>query len=84
MARARKNPIGMRPGDAQIVQIGPFGKMTHILHPDGYIICKSGKGRGPAPQQTYTTKAKFVTCYRCQKLAHMNQEQGRASWDKGS
>jgi hypothetical protein len=35
--------------------------------------------RGGA-QQIFGSDAHFITCYRCQKLAHMNLEQGRPAW----
>lgn len=90
MGRARRNPIGFpAPSGVQVVRVGS-GKHTHVYHPEkGTVICNSGKNAGNVglhgdrrggAQQVYRSDAHFITCYRCQKLAHMNLEQGRPAW----
>lgn len=89
MARSRRNPIG-RPadvkawgGNAILVRSGQ-GKMTHVYQPgSGEILCQSGKNVGSGKQDFYLSKAHYITCYRCAKLATMNAQEGRAPWDSG-
>lgn len=81
MGRARRNPIGtLAPKGVDVVLLGS-GEHTHIFHPvKQHVICNSGKGRSLAPQVVYDSKANYVTCYRCQKLAMMNLSKGREAW----
>lgn len=92
MRFARRNPLGLpldraallRDGSG-IVRVGS-GEHTHLLHPSGVQLCRMGKrpGRqGPAtsPSRIEQTDARFVTCYRCQKLATVNLTQGRKAWE---
>lgn len=84
----------MPPG-AQIVQIGPHGKKTHLFG-GKTVLCKSGKNAGrykkdenrtaalkkrrAQKQQLYPSRAQYVTCYRCAKLAEVNAAAGRKPW----
>jgi hypothetical protein len=92
MRFARRNPLGLpldraallREGSG-IVRVGS-GEHTHLLHPSGVQLCRMGKrpGRqGPStqPSRIEQTDARFVTCYRCQKLATVNLTQGRKAWE---
>ena len=88
---ARANPLGTLVPGVLIVRVG-IGKMTHILHPKRKMhLCNSGKNagnkkadgkdnRGTKPVEIFKTDSKYVTCYRCQKLAEMNTAEGRAPW----
>lgn len=91
MAKARKNPIGTpAPKGITLVQVGPYGKLVHVYDPQGDIhLCRSGKNAGRVgehgdrrggPQALFRTKSKFITCYRCQKLATLNMDAGRPAW----
>ena len=88
---ARRNPIGMpAPRGSAVVQIGEHGKHTHLFDPTtGGVICNSGKNAGRVgkhgdrrgkPQEVFASNAKFITCYRCQKLAQINIAAGRPAW----
>jgi len=91
MARARQNPIGLpAPSGVQVVRLGS-GEHTHVYSPkDKKVICNSGKNAGRKAddgtdrrggnQPVYKAEARFVTCYRCQKLAQINLEAGRQAW----
>ena len=91
MAKARKNPIGRTYPGAITVVVGQ-GEYVHLFHPDHKRhICNSGKNAGRAPAKGedlrdqrqpiyYATKARFVTCWRCIKLASMNLAEGRQAW----
>lgn len=63
-----------------LVLVGKHGKFTHLYDPVlGTHACQSGKnaGRGGpsgARPELYPTDAKTITCYRCAKLALMNQQ----------
>ena len=91
MAKARKNPLGRYfPGVIPVV-VGN-GEYVHIYHPNKqFHICKSGKNAGRPPVegpdqrsertiQYYRSNAKFITCWRCLKLASINIAEGREPW----
>lgn len=91
MAKARKNPLGRYFPDVIPVVVGN-GDYVHIYHPvKNFHICKSGKNAGKAPIngpdlrqerliQYYESKARFITCWRCLKLASINMAEGREPW----
>lgn len=68
------------------------GEHTHVYNPDKHsVLCNSGKNAGRrrrdgsptqrgAPQQLFKSKANFLTCYRCEKLATRNVREGRKPW----
>lgn len=67
---ARRNPVGMAVTEGMVpVRVGK-GKLTHVYAPNrrGGILCESGSGRARKKQVLYDSKAKFITCYRCEKL----------------
>lgn len=77
MPRAKLNPIGMEaPDGVVIVRAGKEGEFTHILNPNdpkyGRVhMCRSGIKHGNVPK-LYRSTGRFVTCYRCAKLAQIN------------
>ena len=80
--KAKRNPYGLRAkGNMRIIRVGK-GEHTHILNPKTSLhLCCSGKNAGKkggsgAKPTLYESKAKFVTCYRCIKLAQANQSRG--------
>ncbi|MDP2734832.1 MAG: hypothetical protein Q8P12_01350 [bacterium] len=90
----RQNPIGLPIKAGQeilLVYIGD-GEHTHVYHPGKHrALCNSGRNagrkkadgtdnRGKA-QEMYKSSAKFITCYRCAKLAAMNLNENRKAWD---
>lgn len=88
MARARSNPYGRPvPEGVTLVRVGQ-GEQTHIFNPTTQLhLCLSGMNAGKkggtgidtsnfAPQ-LYMSDAKFITCYRCNKLASINERRGR-------
>lgn len=92
MARGNElhiNPIG-RPADVKawgskgaLVRVGE-GKLVHVYVPrKKQILCESGAGASRSHQEFYRSKANYITCYRCAKLATMNTQDGRAPWDAG-
>jgi hypothetical protein len=82
MSRARQNPIGLPlPVSVRLVRAGS-GEHTHILNPKtGQTLCRSGFGRSGGQQKLFASNANHVTCYRCVKLAQMNEAAGREPWD---
>lgn len=92
MAKARKNPLGRYfPGVIPVV-VGN-GEYVHIYHPTkNFHICKSGKNAGKPPVNGnsdtrtqreviyYRSNAKYITCWRCLKLASINLAEGREAW----
>lgn len=94
MAKARKNPLGRTFPGATTVVVGN-GEYVHLFHPEHKRhICNSGKNAGKAPANPnaddlraqrqpvyYATKARYVTCWRCLKLASMNLDEGRRAWE---
>lgn len=80
MSRARRNPIGkLLPGNT-LVRVGA-GVHVHILNPEtGRQLCNSGFGRSGRNQQVFQSEATAATCYRCIKLAEMNEANGREPW----
>ena len=78
MTRARQNPLGTEaPAGVRVVRVGD-GAHTHVhleatdRRPAGLLcgsgIGKRGRGKNPRPIELFDSKARFVTCYRCQKL----------------
>lgn len=61
---------------ALLVRVGLEGEHTHIYDPEtGAHLCRSGIKKGKVPP-LYQSDAKYVTCYRCQKLAEINRRKG--------
>lgn len=89
MGKARQNPLGS-PAVAGVTPVFlGSGERTHVLHPDGHVICRSGKNAGKTgkhgdrrrkPQKIFRSKSRYIDCYRCQKLMEMNLQAGRQPW----
>lgn len=91
MNQTRRNPIGHRVDESVVVVRVGQGLHTHIYNPNTQaVLCNSGKNAGNVTQdgednrgkqQTlYRSNSRFVTCYRCQKLAHVNEQESRPLW----
>jgi hypothetical protein len=90
LSKAKRNPLGRSFPGVTVVTVGN-GTLTHIWHPvKRQHLCGSGinagrikddgtDNRGKA-QDFYRSKAKYITCWRCEKLGMMNESEGRAAW----
>ncbi len=88
--KAKRNPLG-RPFEGVTAVVVGNGTLTHIWHPKKQRhLCGSGVNAGRVKedgtdnrgkdQSIYRSNAKYITCWRCEKLGRMNESEGRKAW----
>ena len=86
MARAKGNPTGGTYPGVEVVRVGN-GERTHILGTHGVHLCRSGINVGAPGSRSKPlispSYGKFVSCYRCNKLASINQRASRRADEPG-